>query len=77
MMKTCAAMRVGYREHQTRVSEVFQKDAASKPRPRVGGWFRQGWHVLETGGQRVWGLEMMSLGHRDIWKATGDGKDGS
>lgn len=46
-----------------------QKDAASKPRPRVEGWFRQERHVLETGGQRVWGLEMTSLGHRDIWKA--------
>lgn len=41
-VKTRAAMRVGYGEHQTRVSKVFQKDAASKPRPRMGGVVQAG-----------------------------------
>lgn len=40
------------------------------------GWSVQGWHVLRLEAEGV-GPGMMSLGHRDIWKATGDGKDGA
>ena len=68
-MKTRAATRVGYEECQTRVSEVFPERCSLEAKTEGGRWFRQERHVLDTGGQRVWGLEMTSLGHRDIWKA--------
>ena len=63
--------------HESGVSEVFPERCSLKARTEGGRVIQAGTACAGDWRPEGVGPEMTSLGHRVIWKATGDGKDGS